>query len=467
MAEGEEWKTAFRTHYGLYEYCVMPFGLTNAPASFQALVNNVLRDFLDVFVIVYMDDILVYSKHDADHEGHVKQVLQKLLENDLFIDLDKSEFSVTEVEFLGSIITRNGIKMDPAKVSAIADWPTPTNLKELQGFLGFCNYYRRYIRNYSKEALPFFKYTKKGVPFAWTMEDKQTFAKLKQYFQDGPILRNYDPSKACRLETDACDGAVGAVLSQEDKGRWHPIAFMSKKFTDTELNYQIHDKELMAIVLACSEWKAYLEGSRFPITCFTDHKNLTYFMTTKDLNRRQVRWWEKLSTFDLDIKYKPGSENARADALSRRPDHLRNIKPVSHAILERQDNGTVKINRQLAVTMRIQRDKPIEQRIIAAYAHDTMAQHFQNTPMDHVQIQDDGLILWQGQIYIPADTELRQDIIHDFHDSAIGGHRGVSETHEKLSASYYFPGMRTFVKKYVGTCDICWKTKSQRHHRPA
>ena len=328
---------------------------------------------------------------------------------------------------------------------------------------GLCNYYRRYIKNFSKEALPFFRYTKKDVPFNWTPEDAQTFDKLKQYFQNGPILRNYDPDKACRLETDACDGAIGAVLSQEDNGKWHPIAFMSKKFNDTELNYQIHDKELMAIVLSCEEWRPYLEGSRFSITCFTDHKNLTYFMTSKELNRRQVRWWEKLCNFDLDIKYKPGSENARADALSRRPDHLQDIKPVSHAILQQQDDGTVKINRQLAVTMRVQRDDVTEKRIIAAYAQDTMAQHFQDKDLDHIQIQDNGLILWQGQIYVPANKELRQDIVYDFHDSAIGGHRGVTETYGKLSASYYFPGMRTFVKNYIATCDICWKIKSQRH----
>jgi hypothetical protein len=131
MALGEEWKTAFRTHYGLYEYRVMPFGLTNAPASFQALINNVLRDYLEIFVIVYMDDILIYSKNDSEHEEHVNKVLQKLLDNDLFVDLEKSEFSVTEVEFLGSIVTQEGIKMDPAKVTAIAEWPTLTNLKEL------------------------------------------------------------------------------------------------------------------------------------------------------------------------------------------------------------------------------------------------------------------------------------------------------------------------------------------------
>jgi len=464
MKKGEEWKTAFRTPYGLYEYLVMPMGLTNAPATFQALMNNTLREYIDVFVAVYLDDILIYSKNPDEHEGHVKKVLERLSEHDLYIDLDKCEFSETEVEFLGSVVTPEGIKMDPAKLSAIAEWPTPTNLKELQGFLGFCNYYRRYIEGYSKKALPFFRFTKKNESWNWTPGDDTTFKLLKEQFATATILRNYDPEKACRLETDACDGAVGAVLSQQgNDNKWHPVAFMSKKFNDVELNYQIHDKELMAIVLACQEWKVYLEGSKFPIVCYTDHKNLTFFLTTKELNRRQVRWWEKLSTFDLQIQYKPGSENARADALSRRPDHLKDIKPVSHAVLKLGEDDTIRVNRQLAPILRIGGDNNLEKDIIKAYAQDAMAKHIQEKIPEDYTIKDNGLILSKGLTYVPADTKLRERIIHDYHDSPTTGHRGISETYEKISSNYYFPGMMTFVKNYIKTCDTCWKIKSQRH----
>ena len=344
IKEGEEWKTAFRTRYGHYEFLVMPFGLTNAPATFQRFINNVLRHLLDKGVTVYLDDILIYSKTIEEHVRLVEEVLQALERHDLYIELEKSDFHKPEVEFLGHIIGVNGIRMDPKKVEAVKNWPTPRNVKDVQSFTGFCNYYRRFIKDYSKIAAPLHRFTKKGIPFKWNEEAEQSFQQIKELIIREPILQNFDPDKETFIETDSSDYAIGAALYQKDpEGRKHPVAFISKKLADVEERYPIHDKELYAIVEACRQWRTYLQGNKFPIQVFTDHKNLTWFFSTKELNRRLTRWWEELSPYDLKIIHTPGKENAQADALSRRPDHEGTQKIVNSILIPNKD-GSCHVN---------------------------------------------------------------------------------------------------------------------------
>ena len=290
IKEGEEWKTAFRTRYGLYEYCVMPFGLCNAPASFQGLINNVLREHLDQFVTAYLDDILVYSKTLEEHRRHVTAVLEKLAQARLQVKLEKTEFHKESVEFLGSIVSREGLRMDQSKVRSILEWPRPRNVKEVQSFLGFANYYRRWIPRYSHVAGPLTELTKKTETFRWMHQEETAFHELKQRFTKDTLLVIFDPDREVVVETDASDYAIGACISQRtNEGTLRPVAFHSRKMSSQELNYDIHDKELLAIVLAFEQWRVYLAGSTKRITVFTDHKNLAYFITTKTLNRRQVR----------------------------------------------------------------------------------------------------------------------------------------------------------------------------------
>ena len=334
MKEGEEWKTAFRTKYGLYEYLVMPFGLTNAPATFQAFINNVLREYLDDCVVVYLDDILIFSKSLEDHRRHVHMVLKKLDEADLRVAPDKSFFERQEVEFLGFIVKPNEIRMDPEKIKSIQTWPTPKTVKDIQSFLGFGNFYRRFIKGYSAITNPLTALTRKEVPFEWKEPQQQAFDTLKERFTTEPVLVTFDPAKSITIETDASDYAIGACLSQPDENdKLHPVAFYSRTMSPAEMNYDIHDKELLAIVIAFQQWKVYLEGSRHQVSVLTDHKNLIYFTSTKVLNRRQVRWAEELARFNYKITYQKGSENNRADALSRRNDYIQDKKPISHAIL--------------------------------------------------------------------------------------------------------------------------------------
>nr|XP_036575130.1 reverse transcriptase domain protein [Colletotrichum truncatum]KAF6781651.1 reverse transcriptase domain protein [Colletotrichum truncatum] len=291
MKSGEEWKTAFRTRRGHYEYLVMPFGLTNAPATFQTMINHVLREYLDMFVVVYLDDILIFSKTLEDHKKHVHQVLRKLQDAKLLVEPEKSKFHTQEVEFLGFTIAPGILKMSKDKVAA-------------------------------------------------EKEQDQAFNEIKRQVTSEPILIIPNPEKPFEVETDSSDYAIGGQLGQrDDEGRLHPCAFFSRKLHGPELNYQIHDKELIAIIEAFKEWRPQLSGTKYEVKVYTDHKNLAHFTTSKDLNKRQIRWSEFLSEFNFRIIYRKGKENGRADALSRRPDHEVQVPKETRVILKTDKNG--------------------------------------------------------------------------------------------------------------------------------
>ena len=314
--------TAFRTRYGSFEYLVMPFGLTNAPATFQHFMNEVFSDISDLFVVVYLDDILIYSDTLEDHRNHVRVVLQRLRENNLHARLDKSEFHLDSIEYLGYILSPAGISMDPAKIDVILKWPAPAVVKEVQSFLGFANFYRRFIQKYSQIARPLHNLTGKNVPFVWNEKCQSAFDPLKSSFTSAPILAHFDPENPIVLETDGSEYAIAGILSQVNHftNELHPIAFYSRSMQPAELNYDIYDKELLAIYESFRHWRAYLEGAQHVILVVSDHNNLQYFMTTKQLSRRQARWAEFLSGFNYVIRFRPGRLGSKPDALTRRPD---------------------------------------------------------------------------------------------------------------------------------------------------
>jgi hypothetical protein len=282
IAAGEEWKTAFRTRYGLFEFLVMPFGLTNAPASFQQLMNEVLREFLDISVIVYLDDILIYSKTREDHIHHMKQSLEKLRKHRLWAKAEKCRFFQTSVDFLGHIVSHDGVSMDSAKVKTLLEWKPPRNVKDVQVFLGFANFYRKFIKGYSKITEPLTRLLRKDTKFLWSEKTQSAFDTLKTAFTSAPILTHFNPERPIALETDASDYALAGILSHPDShGNLQPIAFHSRKSNDAELNYEIYDKELLAIIQCLKEWRAYCEGSLQKITIYSGHKNLEYFSTSK------------------------------------------------------------------------------------------------------------------------------------------------------------------------------------------
>jgi len=265
----------------------MPFGLTNAPADFQRFINEILDPFLDHFTSAYLDDILISSDTMEEHTWYVHRVLERLIDAGLHLKLEKCEFHKTEVKYLGLIIGADGIKMDSFKVETVKAWPPPENLQDVRAFLGFAIFYRRFVKGYSKVVEPLTRLTRKGQPFKWETNQQELFDGLKTSFTTAPILRWFAHDRDIVVETDASDIVSAAVLSQyDDEGTLHPVAFFSKKHSPTECNYEIFDKELMAIVRAVKEWRTELQSVENPISVLMDHKNLEYFITTKLLNRQ-------------------------------------------------------------------------------------------------------------------------------------------------------------------------------------
>lgn len=461
MKKGEEWKTAFRTRYGLYQYKVMPFGISNAPATFQRMINNTLREYLDVFVVAYLDDILVFSKTKTEHIEHVRKVLAKLAAAKLLLKPNKCKFHKEEVKFLGFIVGRHGIKMDPEKIRAILEWPIPTTVKEVQAFLGFANFYRRFVGGYSKIAEPLTRLTKKDLEFEWTPAAQEAFDALRKSFTTAPVLETFEYDRRIVLETDASDFAIGACISQKhETGQLKPVAYYSRKLTPAELNYDVGDKEMLAIVEAAKQWRSYLEGAKYTIQVWTDHKNLTTFTTTKILNRRQVRWYEQLSTLDILITYRKGSENARADALSRRQDYSGKPTERPRALLKQGKEG-LKFNHELLATISVVEDEGLEKRIKSAYKGDECAERILKEPTKEFLSDYQGLLRFKGLVYIP--TSMRRQFTTEQHSLPAHGHQGINRTFERLARDYYFPQMRKVVEQVVTECDLCSRSKSSRH----
>ncbi|KAD0280377.1 hypothetical protein E3N88_44511 [Mikania micrantha] len=308
-------KTAFRTRYGHYEFLVMSFGLTNAPAAFMDLMNRVCRPMLDRSVIVFIDDILIYSKNEGDHACHVREVLEILRKEKLYAKFSKCAFWLREVQFLGHVVNPKGIMVDPAKVETVMKWSPPKSPTEVRSFLGLAGYYRRFIQDFSKIATPLTKLTKKDVKYEWGPNQEQAFSVLKEKLTQAPVLALPDGNDDLVVYADASRQGLGCVLMQ----RGRVIAYASRQLKIHEANYPTHDLELAAVVFALKIWRHYLYGVRS--TIYTDHKSLKYFFEQKELNMRQRRWLELLKDYDCDILYHPGKANVVADALSRKTDH--------------------------------------------------------------------------------------------------------------------------------------------------
>ena len=312
VKEGDVPKTAFRTRYGHYEFLVMPFGLTNAQAAFMDLMNRVFRPYVDQFFVVFIDDILVYSKDAQEHEQHLRIVLETLREKKLYAKLSKCDFWLKEVSFLGHIVSAEGIRVDPAKIEAVVNWKSPQNVTEVRSFLGLAGYYRRFVRGFSVIASPLTKLLRKGIKFEWTDKCQNSFEQLKGMLVEAPVLTQPTPGKEYTLYSDASCIGLGCVLMRDGK----VVAYASRQLKPHEQNYPTHDLELAAVVFALKIWRHYLYGEKCRV--YTDHKSLKYFLTQKELNLRQRRWLELFKDYDCIIDYHPGKANIVADALSRK-----------------------------------------------------------------------------------------------------------------------------------------------------
>lgn len=483
IRDGDEWKTAFRTHLGLFEYTVMPFGLTNAPATFQAFIQETLRDLLDVICVVYLDDILIFSRSQEEHDQHVRLVLERLRQAGLYANAKKCEFDKSEVEYLGYLLGVDGIKMHPRKLDTIAEWPVPRSVKDIQSFLGFTNFYRRFIDGYAKIVVPLNALTRKDAveqPFALTPAAAEAFHTLKRAFTSSPLLRHFDPSLPCTLRTDASDFAIAGVLHQPDaQGFLHPVAYFSRKLSPAEINYDVHDKELLAIVESFRDMRAWTIGTAMPVSVISDHKNLEYFMSSRVLNRRQARWSMFLSEFNFRLDYAPGLKNP-ADAPSRRPDfapregddvlrlqeqvlltplHTERLYPSSQGAPSPARPSTSPTTIASLTTLAVDNSEML-QRFQDAYRADTEWREAIARGNEDFS-QEGNLVFHKGLLFVPAS--LRTDIVRMRHDSLVAGHPGRIRTLGLVRRDFSWPGMQTFIHRYVQACDVCARIKAPRH----
>ncbi|KAA0042188.1 pol protein [Cucumis melo var. makuwa] len=436
IKDGDVPKTTFRSRYGHYKFIVMSFGLTNAPAVFMDLMNKVFREFLDTFVIVFIDDILIYSKTEAEHEKHLGMVLQTLRDNKLYAKFSKCEFWLKQVSFLGHVVSKAGVSVDPAKIEAVTSWTRPSTVSEVRSFLGLAGYYRRFVENFSRIATPLTQLTRKGAPFVWSKACEDSFQNLKQKLVTASVLTVPDGSGSFVIYSDASKKGLGCVLMQQGK----VVAYASRQLKSHEQNYPTHDLELAAVVFALKIWRHYLYGEKIQI--FTDHKSLKCFFTQKELNMRQRRWLELVKDYDCEILYHP----------SKRAEIAVSVGAVTMQLA------------QLTV------QPTLRQRIIDAQSNDPylvekrgLAEAGQAVEFS---ISSDGGLLFERRLCVPSDSAVKTELLSEAHSSPFSMHPGSTKMYQDLKRVYWWRNMKREVAEFVSKCLVCQQVKAPRQ-KPA
>ncbi|GFV80509.1 hypothetical protein TNCV_2150431 [Trichonephila clavipes] len=399
-------KTAFITPEGLYEFKVMPFGLCNAPATFERMMDNLLRNFKWTMCLCYLDDIIVFSETFEDHLIRLRLVLKCLQEAGLKLNSKKCLFAAQEVKILGHHVSSNGVRPDPDKIKAVRNFPTPKNIHGIRSFLGLCSYFRRFIKGFCYLAEPLQSLLKSGVEFHWGPEEVEAFNSLKKALTSDPVLGMYDERASTEIHTDASGYGIGAVLVQIQNNVEKVIAYASRTLTKAEKNYSTTERECLAIVWATNKFRPYIFGKHF--TVVTDHHSLCWLMNLKDPSGRLARWALRLQEHDFDVKYKTGKKHSDADALSRNP----------------VEEETETPDKFLAVTT-------------------------------------------NGKLWLPViPKHLRADILRHFHDAPTAGHLGFAKTYDRIRKRFYWPGMYRNVVRYVMHCRECQRRKSVPQRPP-
>lgn len=508
-------KTAFNVENGHYEFTRMPMGLKNAPATFQRVMDHILRDFIGKFCVIYLDDILIFSTSLQEHAENLEKILQAIHKYNLKIQLDKSEFLKKETAFLGHIVTTEGVKANPEKIEAIKSWPLPRNDKELKGFLGTMGYYRKFIRDFARIVKPLTSQLRKGQKITHTKEFVETFEKCRNILTTSNILQYPDFSKPFVLTTDASNYAIGAVLSQGPIGKDKPIGFASRTLSQTEENYSTIEKELLAIVWACKYFRPYLFGNKF--TLYTDHQPLTYIFNMKDPSSKLVRWRLSLEEYDYSIQYRKGSQNVVADGLSRikinsnelNASSLENasiqnnagdtsdidtvhssdtddshfikmtlnaINSFSHQIvLETNESEEEKVEqifpKVVRVTikkrlfnkneiLKILKDHLDYKKVSCIFCSDELILIIQEVYRKYFSLNKNLKILFSKKILHDVKTpEEENEIIEKVHMRA---HRGILENYEVIKQKYFFPKMKNKIRRFIELCTDCKVAKYDR-----
>jgi len=430
-------KTAFRTHQGHFEFLVMPFGLFNAPSTFQETMNHLFQPYLRDFVIVFFDDILVFSRSLQEHEQHLRIVFQLLLDNHFFLKMSKCSFAQSSISYLGHVVSAHGVGPNSEKIASMLNWPQPKSLKQLRGFLGLTGFYRKFVSHYASIAAPLTALLKKDS-FTWSEDAQIAFERLKQAMIEAPVLKLPNFNEDFVVETDASGIGMGAVLCQQG----HPICYFSKKLCPRMQTALTYVRELYAITSAVKKWRAYLLGRQFVI--HTDQRSLRELMTQVVQTPEQQFYLAKLLGYSYEIVYKPGAQNKVADVLSRIHDTLAQCLgfTVPHCVF------VDKVRAECA------RDSDYQQ----------LLQRVRDDPLQHAKFQVvRDLLYFSGKLYIPAQSHLKLVLLEEFHASPIGGHNSITKTLSRLKENVYWDGMKTDVVSFVKACIICQSTKHPNH----
>jgi hypothetical protein len=429
MKEGDEWKTAFKTKPGLYEWLVMPFGLTNAPSMFMRLMNHVLHAFIGKFVVVYFDDILIYCKNLNEHLDHLRNVLSVLRSEQLYANLKKCSFCMEKIVFLGYVVTAQGIEMDEEKVKAIRDWPTPKSVSGVRSFHGLASFYRRFVNDFSTIVAPLTEIVKKSVGFKWNDEQDEAFNLLKDKLCSVPVLALPDFTRAFEVECDALGIGIGVVLMQ-DRGA---IAYFSEKLNGAALNYPTYDNKLYALVRTLETWQHYLWPKEFVI--HSDHESLKHLKGQGKLSRRHAKWVKFIEIFPYVIKYKQGEENIVADALSRRY--------VLLSTLDARFLGFEHIKE-------LYKDDSDFANVYIACEASAFGKFYRL----------DGYLFKESRLCVLLSS-MRELLVREAHGGELMGHFGVVKTLDVLHEHFYWLKMKKDVQRICDKCITCKKAKSR------
>jgi hypothetical protein len=419
----------------------MSFGLTNAPAYFMYLMNSVFMPELDKFMVVFIDDILVYSRNEEEHAGHLHVVLQRLREHRLCAKLSKCDFWLKEIKFLGHTISQDGIVVDPDKVQEVMNWKPPTTVHQIRSFLGLAGYYRKFIPNFSRIGKPMTKLLKKGAKFDWGQKCEDAFHTLRQHLTTTPVLAQPD-NKTFDVYCDASGTGLGCVLMQDNK----VIAYASRALRPHEQNYPTHDLELADVVHALKIWRHYLMGTHCNI--YTDHKSLKYIFTQADLNMRQRIWLELIKDYDLEVQYHMGKVNVVADALSRKS-HCNCVMMDSriNTLCDELSKMKIEVIPSGALS-HISIEPTLQAQIIMAQLNDKGVQIIKENLHQKAEKykcfrQDSKGILWfEDRLVVPKNKYLKKKILDVAHLSKFSMHPGSTKMYHDLKPLYWWTRMK-------------------------
>ncbi|KAA3466757.1 DNA/RNA polymerases superfamily protein [Gossypium australe] len=429
-------KTTLQTKYGNYEFFVMD------------LINRIFRPYLDKFVVVFIDDILIYSQDENEHTKHLRKVLQILRDKQLYAKFSKSEFWLKKVRFLGHIVSGDEIRVDPSKISAIVEWKLPRSVTEVRSFLGLADYYRHFVKRFSMISTPMTKLMQKDVKFDWTEKCQQSFEKLKALLTEAPVLVQPEPGREFVVFSDASMNGLGCVLMQEGK----VIAYASRQLKPYEKNYPTHDLELAVIVFALNIWRHHLYDERCRI--FTDHKSLKYLMTQKELNLKQRMWLELIKDYDLVVDYHLGKANVVADALSKKSLFALRAMNTRMALLD-----------DVSILTKLRASPLFLQEICEAQKEDNNLQAKRVLCESDVEsdfwVNPNGCLTFRDSVCVPRNDELIRKILSEAHSGCLTVHQGSIKMCNDLRKWYWWPSMKKDISEFVSRCLIYQQVKAE------